>query len=153
IWAYGIRSPQGLAFHPETGDLWMSEHGPQGGDELNLIVRGGNYGWPVIGYGVMYGGSVIHERREEEGMEQPVQFFTPSPGLSGLAFYSGTDFPRWTGSAFLGGLAGRVLYRVAINGTTVTQVQALLTDLGERIRDVRVGPDGLIYVLTDNAEG
>jgi aldose sugar dehydrogenase len=153
IWAYGFRNPQGLAFHPTTGELWLTEHGPQGGDELNLVVRGGNYGWPVIGYGVMYGGAQIHEHREMADMLQPVQFFTPSPGLSGLAFYSGTGFPAWNGSAFLGGMTGQVLYRIALNGTTVTQLQRVPINMAERIRDVRVGPDQFIYFLTDSAQG
>ncbi len=153
IWAYGIRSPQGLAFHPTTGELWMTEHGPQGGDELNLIVPGANYGWPVIGYGVMYGGERIHETREHEGMEQPVYFFAPSPGLSGLAFYSGSAFPNWEGHAFLGGLAGQTLFRLGLDGTTVRQIQRLLTDEGQRVRDVRVGPDELIYVALDGPNG
>ena len=153
IWAYGIRSPQGLALHPTTRELWMTEHGPQGGDELNLIVRGGNYGWPVIGYGVMYRGEQIHEHREMEGMQQPIQFFSPSPGLSGLTFYTGTGFPAWEGSAFLGGLAGQVLYRVALTGTTVNQIQRVPINMNERIRDVRLGPDGFIYFLTDSQQG
>ncbi len=153
IWAYGIRSPQGLAIHPVTRELWMTEHGPQGGDELNLIVRGGNYGWPVIGYGVMYGGEPIHEAREMEGMELPVYYFLPSPGLSGLAFYVGDGFPAWNGSAFLGGLAGQTLFRLALDGTRVRQIQRLLVDQAQRVRDVRVGPDGFIYVLFDSPQG
>ena len=153
IWAYGMRNAQGLAFHPETGELWTTEHGPQGGDELNLIVRGGNYGWPVIGYGVMYGGAKIHESREQPGMEQPIQHFSPSPGLSGLAFYTGDGFPQWKGSALLGAMAGQALWRVALNGTTVTQVRRVTEVNGDRIRDVRVGPDGFIYLLADGPQG
>jgi aldose sugar dehydrogenase len=153
IWAYGMRNAQGLAFHPETGELWTTEHGPQGGDELNRIVRGGNYGWPVVGYGVAYGGNVIHAGSQLDGMEQPVQQFTPSPGLSGLAFYTHDGFPRWKGAAFLGAMTGQALWRVALNGTTVTQVQRVAEVTPERIRDVRVGPDQFIYFLTDSAQG
>jgi glucose/arabinose dehydrogenase len=153
IWVYGIRNAQGMAFHPETGELWFTEHGPQGGDELNLVRPGANYGWPVIGYGVMYGGTRIHANREMEGMEQPIQYFTPSPGVSGLAFYVGEGFPRWRGSAFIGGMTGQALWRVALNGTTVTQVQRVPDVNGDRIRDVRVGADGFIYFLTDSQQG
>src|SRR5690606_29474660 len=106
IWSYGHRHPQGLAFHPETGDLWSTEHGPQGGDELNVIRRGANYGWPVIGYGVNYTtGTPLHRAREREGMEQPAAFWVPSIGISGLAFYTGDKFPNWRGNAFVGGMA------------------------------------------------
>jgi glucose/arabinose dehydrogenase len=152
IWSYGHRNPQGLAFHPETGDLWADEHGPQGGDELNLIQRGRNYGWPVIGYGVNYGsGSAIHESAHREGMEQPVHYWVPSIATSGLLIYTGDRFPAWRGNIFVGGLAGEQLARLAMNGRRVQKEETLVRGVG-RIRDVRQGPDGLIYLVID-AEG
>jgi aldose sugar dehydrogenase len=155
IWSYGHRNPQGLAFHPETGDLWSTEHGPQGGDELNLIRRGANYGWPVIGYGANYvSGTEIHTDRYREGMEQPKAFWVPSIGISGLAFYQGDAFPNWKGNAFVGGMSGNYqqLVRVSLDGQTVTNREPLL--VGEyRIRDVREGPDGFLYIAVDNIFG
>lgn len=155
IWSYGHRNQQGLAFHPETGDLWSNEHGPQGGDELNYIRQGANYGWPVIGYGANYvSGTEIHASRGREGMEQPAAFWVPSIGISGLAFYEGDAFPNWRGNAFMGGLSGNYqrLVRISLNGQTVVNREPLL--LGDyRIRDVRVGPDGLVYIATDNIFG
>jgi glucose/arabinose dehydrogenase len=155
IWSYGHRNPQGLAFHPETGELWSTEHGPQGGDELNLIRRGANYGWPVIGYGVNYTvGTEIHKTRYREGMEQPQAFWVPSIGISGLMFYTGDKFPNWRGDAFVAGMSGnyRQLVRVSLNGSTVINREPLL--VGEyRIRDVRQGPDGFVYLATDNIYG
>lgn len=158
IWSYGHRSLQGLAIHPETGELWATEHGAQGGDELNLIVRGGNYGWPVIGYGVQYGGEPIHATREREGMQQPVQHWTPSIGPSGLAFYQGDRFPEWRGSALVGGLAGVSLARVPLlkvdGEDRVGRLERPPLMLGfGRIRDVRVGPDGYIYIAIDDRPG
>ncbi|MBN1236885.1 MAG: PQQ-dependent sugar dehydrogenase [Gammaproteobacteria bacterium] len=155
IWSYGHRNPQGLAFHPETGVLWSTEHGPQGGDELNVIRKGANYGWPVIGYGANYGsGTNFHRGREMQGMEQPAAFWVPSIGISGLAFYQGDQFPNWRGNAFLGGMSGNYqrLVRVSLNGETVIGREPLL--VGEyRIRDVRVGPDGYVYLAIDNIFG
>jgi glucose/arabinose dehydrogenase len=152
IWSYGHRNPQGLAFHPETGVLWATEHGPQGGDELNVIKRGANYGWPVIGYGVNYVvGTEIHKTRYKDGMEQPQAFWVPSIGISGLMFYQGDEFPNWKGNAFVGGMTAnyRQLVRVSLNGVTVLNREPLLA--GEyRIRDVREGPDGFVYIATDN---
>ena len=158
IWSYGHRSLQGLAFHPDTGELWATEHGPQGGDELNVIVRGGNYGWPVIGYGVQYGGPPIHASRERDGMEQPVQTWTPSIGPSGLAIYQGDRFPEWRGSAFVGGLSGVSVARVPllkVNGQNqVGRLERPPLMLGYgRIRDIRVGPDGYIYIAIDDRQG
>jgi aldose sugar dehydrogenase len=155
IWRYGHRNPQGLAFHPETGELWSTEHGPQGGDELNLIRRGANYGWPVIGYGANYVvGTEIHSSRSREGMEQPVAFFVPSIGISGLAFYEGEAFPNWNGNAFVGGMSGNYqqVVRFSLDGHTVINREPLL--VGEyRARDVRVGPDGFLYIANDNIYG
>ena len=155
IWSYGHRNPQGLAVNPETGALWETEHGPQGGDELNLIEKGKNYGWPVIGYGVNYTlGTEIHKTRYKEGMEQPKAFFVPSIGASGLAFYEGDKFPNWKGNAFVGGIATnyRELVRFSLNGPVVTNREPMLQ--GQyRLRDVRVGPDGYVYLATDNIYG
>ena len=155
IWSYGHRNPQGLAFDPQSGFLWETEHGPQGGDELNHIRPGRNYGWPVIGYGANYNvGTELHQGRAREGMEQPAAFWVPSIATSGLAVYHGEAFENWDGNLFVGGMSAqhRRLSRVMLNGDTVTNREALLP--GEyRIRDVRVGPDGLIYLATDNQYG
>ena len=154
IWSYGHRNQQGLAFHPETGELWATEHGPQGGDELNLIKRGANYGWPVIGYGANYSsGTEIHAARNRAGMEQPVAFWVPSIAPSGLAFYQGDQFPNWNGNGFVGGMnAYRQLARIVTNGPVLVTREPLV--MGEyRIRDVRVAPDGLVYLATDNIFG
>ena len=155
IWSYGHRNPQGLAFHPQTGVLWSTEHGPQGGDELNVIRRGANYGWPVIGYGANYVvGTEIHKSRYQDGMEQPAAFWVPSIGISGLVFYQGDEFPNWKGNAFVAGMSGayQQLVRISLNGNTVVNREPLL--VGEyRIRDVREGPDGFLYLATDNIYG
>jgi glucose/arabinose dehydrogenase len=148
IWSYGHRNPQGLAIHPTTGDLWSNEHGPRGGDELNLVRPGLNYGWPVIGYGIQYDGSVIHGATHREGMEQPAHHWTPSIAASGLAIYTGDAFPAWRGNVFVGGLAGERLARLTLDGTRVTNEETLARGLG-RIRDVREGPDGFLYLAID----
>lgn len=151
IWAYGIRSPQGLAFRPGTDELWESEHGPRGGDELNRIRGGANYGWPLITWGIDYDGTPVGEgRREAPGLEQPVHYWVPSIATSGLAFYDGSAFPGWRGSAFVGGLAGTHLARLGLEGSEVVEREVLLAEMGQRIRDVRQGPDGLLYVLVDS---
>jgi glucose/arabinose dehydrogenase len=153
IWTYGHRNPQGLAIHPATGDVWLNEHGPQGGDELNLIRPGRNYGWPVIGYGVNYGsGSPIHESTHREGMEQPAHYWVPSIATSGLLIYTGHRFPQWRGNIFVGGLAGQQLARLTMDGQKVVAEETLLEGLG-RIRDVRQGPDGYIYLAIDHRGG
>jgi glucose/arabinose dehydrogenase len=152
IWSYGHRSPQGLAFHPETGDLWESEHGPQGGDELNIIAPGKNYGWPVIGRGVNYGaGNPIHATIMREGMEQPVHFWVPSIATSGLMIYTGDKFPLWHGDIFAGGLGGEQIAHVILDEDfrTVVREETLAYGLG-RIRDIRQGPDGYIYFAIDD---
>jgi glucose/arabinose dehydrogenase len=154
IWTYGNRNPQGLALNPSTGDLWETEHGPQGGDELNLIRPGLNYGWPVITYGVNYRVGTEIGGRVREGMEQPAAFWVPSIAPSGLMIYTGDKFLMWRGDAFVGGMSAqyRHLSRVTFDGTRVTNREALLQ--GEfRIRDVRQGPDGYIYLATDNILG
>jgi glucose/arabinose dehydrogenase len=153
IWSYGHRNVQGLAIHPETGDLWTNEHGPQGGDELNRIQPGRNYGWPVIGFGVNYQtGLAIHAGTHREGMEQPAHVWVPSIGISGLMIYTGNRFPEWRGNLFVGGMARQRLARLTLNGQRVINEEALVPEMG-RIRDVRQGPDGDIYLVTDNREG
>jgi aldose sugar dehydrogenase len=153
IWSYGHRNPQGLAIHPATGDLWSNEHGPQGGDELNLIRPGLNYGWPVVGYGVNYGsGSAIHAGTQRQGMEQPAFVWVPSIGISGLLVYTGDKFPRWQGNLFSGGLSGEQLSRIVLDGQRVALEETLVRRMG-RIRDVRQGPDGYIYLAIDHREG
>jgi len=152
IWSYGHRNPQGMAMHPETGNLWANEHGPQGGDELNLVRPGLNYGWPVIGYGVNYGGAVIHESTHREGMEQPRFTWVPSIATAGFMIYTGDAFPEWQGDFFVGGMAGQQLARLTMNGTQVVSEETLLEGLG-RIRDVRQGPDGYIYLAIDDRRG
>jgi glucose/arabinose dehydrogenase len=153
IWSYGHRNAQGMAFNPETGDLWLNEHGPQGGDEFNLIRPGLNYGWPVVGYGVNYGsGNAIHEATHREGMEPPVHFWVPSIATSGLLFYTGDQFPAWQGNAFVGGLNGQQLARLTVEGQEVIAEETLVRGKG-RIRDVRQGPDGYIYLAIDGRGG
>jgi aldose sugar dehydrogenase len=153
IWSYGHRNSQGAAIHLQSGRLWMHEHGPRGGDEINIPLAGKNYGWPVIGYGVDYSGARIHSGTHREGMEQPIKYWVPSIAPSGMAFYTGDVFPAWKGSLFVGALAGQALVRLALEGERVTKEERLLTELGERIRDVRQGPDGALYVATDSARG
>jgi glucose/arabinose dehydrogenase len=152
IWSYGHRNPQGLTYDPATGTLWETEHGPQGGDELNVIEKGKNYGWPVIGYGANYTlGTEIHAARNKEGMEQPKAFFVPSIGISGAMLYTGDAFPNWKGNIFVGGMSGnyRQLVRFSVNGQVVTNREPLLVR-EYRIRDVRQGPDGFVYIAVDN---
>ena len=161
IYALGFRNPQGLIIHTPTGELWDVEHGPQGGDEVNIIRPGRNYGWPVVSYGRAYNGSLTQGGSGPElaepcapGMEQPFLFWTPVITPSGLALYTGDQFPAWKGSLFVGGLSGsRALHRVVLNNRGYpTRRQTLLTELKQRIREVRQGPDGLLYLLTDHAD-
>ena len=153
IWSYGHRNPQGLVIHPETGDVWATEHGPQGGDELNLIRPGVNYGWPVVGYGVNYGsGEAIHQGTHRDGIQPPIHFWVPSIATAGITFYTGDKFPAWRGSIFVGGMAGQQLARLAMDGQVVKLEETLLNGLG-RIRDVRAGPDGYIYVAVEDRNG
>jgi aldose sugar dehydrogenase len=159
IWSLGHRNPQGAALHPTTGELWINEHGPQGGDELNRVQRGRNYGWPLISYGCNYGAPVGHcttigGATSAAGLEQPVSYWVPtSIAPSGLCWYTGSAMPEWQGHLFLGALAGQALWRLELNGTTVVRREELFKSLGERIRDVRQGPDGALYLLTDNTNG
>ncbi|HXJ44141.1 MAG TPA: PQQ-dependent sugar dehydrogenase [Bryobacteraceae bacterium] len=151
IWAYGIRNAEGLAFDPKTGRLWENEHGPRGGDELNIIEKGKNYGWPVIAHGIDYPGNAIGDGiTHKEGMEEPVYYWDPVIAPSGLAFYTGNLFPQWRGSLFVGGLRARMLDRLTLANDKVVSEEPLLMELKDRIRDVRVGPDGAVYVLTDS---
>lgn len=153
IWSYGHRNQQGMAIHPETNQVWQNEHGPQGGDELNLVQAGDNHGWPVIGYGVNYGtGTPIHEAVRADGMQQPVHLWVPSIATSGLMIYTGDRFPMWRGNVFSGGMAGEVLSRVTLDGTRAVAEEFLVRNQG-RIRDVRQGPDGLIYLAIDHRGG
>ncbi|MDB5485867.1 MAG: hypothetical protein JWR29_1771 [Tardiphaga sp.] len=153
IWSYGHRNVQAAAINPASGDLWAIEHGPRGGDEVNIASKGKNYGWPVIGYGIDYSGATIHDATAKEGMEQPVKYWVPSIAPSGMTFYSGAQFPTWKGSLFTGALAGKMLVRLTLKGNAVTAEERLLPNLNERIRDVRQGPDGALYLLTDNSAG
>jgi aldose sugar dehydrogenase len=153
IWSYGHRNEQGLAINPASGELWEIEHGPRGGDEVNIIGMGKNYGWPVIGYGIDYDGTRIHESTAKDGMEQPIKYWVPSIAPSGMTFYTAKLFPEWAGSLFTGALAGRMLVRLSLDGNTVTGEERLLQNLNERIRDVRQGPDGALWLLTDNSAG
>ena len=153
IWSYGHRNPQGLAIHPETGDIWITEHGPQGGDELNRVLPHLNYGWPVIGYGVNYRtGSAIHEGTLRDGIEAPTHFWVPSIATSGLMIYTGNVFPAWRGSIFAGGLAGQQIARLVMDGQRVVHEETLLHGMG-RVRDIRQSPDGYIYVAIESQDG
>jgi aldose sugar dehydrogenase len=145
IWSYGNRNPQGLVRHPVTGDLWEAEHGPRGGDEVNIIRPGRNYGWPVITYGMNYDGTPMTDRTAQDGMEQPVIHWTPSIAVSSIDFYMGDAFPRWKGNLLVGSLAAQELRRLEIDGTSVAKQELLFKDVG-RIRDIVVGPDGFVYL-------
>jgi len=155
IWSYGHRNSQGLAIDPRTGKLWESEHGPRGGDEINLPEPGRNYGWPLITYGIDYSGLPIAESvgQAREGLEQPHHYWPKSPGISGLAFYTGHPGSAWNDSLFLGSLAERNLIRLQLDGDQIVGEERLLGELEQRVRDVRVGADGKVYVLTDEVEG
>lgn len=154
IWSYGHRNIQGAALHPETGVLWVNEHGPRGGDEINIPEAGKNYGWPVVSYGVEYDGSPVGTGKQQaEGMEDPVHHWTPVIGSSGMAFYTGSAFPAWQGSVFNGGLATKDVARLELDGTRVTHEERLFGDLNQRIRAVEQGPDGALYLLTDQSDG
>jgi aldose sugar dehydrogenase len=154
IWSYGHRNVQGAAMHPQTGRLWTAEHGAQGGDEINSPEAGKNYGWPVITYGTDYGGAKIGAGiTQAPGMEQPIHYYDPSIAPSGAAFVTGEVFRAWQGDLLVGALRGQHLSRLTIRDNRVVAEQRYLTDLRERIRDVRMGPDGFIYLLTDSPEG
>jgi len=153
IWTIGHRNPQGIAIEPTSGEVWAHEHGPQGGDEVNHIIAGANYGWPERSNGVNYNDSDIANHAVDDGFEQPLAFWTPSIAPSGMAFYTGEAFPEWTGDLFVGALAGQHLRRLDIEDGEIVDQEILLDALETRIRDVRDGPDGFLYVLTDDLEG
>lgn len=154
IWSYGHRNVQGAALHPQTGELWTHEHGPQGGDEVNIALAGRNYGWPVVTHGREYGtGFKIGEGTEKTGVEPPLTHWVPSIAPSGMAFLTSDRYPGWKGSLFVGALRAQVLVRLELDGRKVVREERLLPTLNERIRDVRQGPDGWLYLLTDSADG
>lgn len=155
IWSYGQRNPQGLAFNPVTGTLWENEHGPRGGDEINFPAAGKNYGWPLATHGINYSGMKIPEAQGEHvpGMVDPVYVWKKSPGVSGMAFYQQDRFPAWKHSVFIGALAERNLIRLQLEGDRIVAEERLLQNRNERIREVRVGPDGYLYLLTDDRDG
>lgn len=153
IWSYGHRNPQAAALNPATGKLWTVEHGARGGDEINIPEAGKNYGWPVISYGRHYFGGKIGVGTHKAGMEQPIYYWDPSIAPSGMAFYTGDKFPAWRGNLFVGALRGQLLARLVLRGDKIVREERLLRGLRERIRDVRQGPDGYLYLLTDDDPG
>jgi glucose/arabinose dehydrogenase len=153
IYSAGHRNPQGAALHPETGELWTVAHGAQGGDEVNVVRAGRNYGWPVITYGRDYSGARIGEGTAKPGLEQPIHYWDPSIAPSGMAFYTGSRFPAWQGSLFIGSLKFGMVSRLELAGEKVVAEERLLEGLGDRVRDVRQGPDGFLYLLTDESNG
>ncbi|MFD4836728.1 PQQ-dependent sugar dehydrogenase [Achromobacter sp. NPDC058515] len=155
IWSYGHRNPQGMALNPWSGELWENEHGPRGGDEINLVQPGKNYGWPLATYGINYSGLAIPEAKGETvpGTEQPLYWWPKSPAISGMAFYDADRFPAWQKSVFIGALLNQNLIRLTLDGNRVVAQEQLLVDRKSRIRDVRQGPDGYVYVLTDASPG
>ena len=154
IWSYGIRNPQGMAMNPGSNALWLNEHGPRG-DEINIPQKGKNYGWPLATWGINYSGFKIPEAKGEivAGTEQPVFYWKDSPAVSGMAFYNSDKFPQWQQKLFIGALKDKDVIVMSVNGDKVTEDGRILTDRGQRIRDVRTGPDGYLYVLTDESSG
>jgi glucose/arabinose dehydrogenase len=153
VFTLGHRNPQGLAVHPQSGALWLHEHGPRGGDEVNRLVAGGDYGWPRVTHGVDYSGATISPHRSLPGVLDPLWVWTPSIAPSGMAFCTGTAYPDWRGDLFAGALAGQALVRLQLSGERVVREERLLHRLGHRIRDVRQGPDGRLYLAVDSADG
>ena len=152
IWTYGHRNPQGLALQKSTGTIYLHEHGPKGGDELNILTAGYNFGWPAITYGIDYSGAIISPFTEAPGMEQPVHYWVPSIAPSGMAFYEGDQFPNWKGNLFIGALVNKEVRRLSIDQDKIVNEEPVFQETGQRIRDVRVFPDGYIYLLTDSEE-
>jgi aldose sugar dehydrogenase len=148
IYSYGHRNPQGMTINPETGEVWASEHGPMGGDEVNILKPGANYGWPVVSYGRKYTGEVISEQPYREGMEPPRFFWVPSIGISNILFYTGDRFPTWKGHLFVTGMSGRMIQRVRLAGRGQNERELMLNGMRQEFRDIRQGPDGLIYLVT-----
>lgn len=154
IWSYGNRNVQGAALHPETKELWASEHGPRGGDEINIIRAGNNYGWPDASYGINYDGSILTEHTHLEGAEQPHYYWVPSIATAGIMFYTGDKFPEWKGDLFVGALRDRHVARLDLEGERVMHEETLLKgDIEQRVRAIAQGPDGYIYLLTDDPDG
>ncbi len=154
VWSIGMRNAQGAALHPTTGELWVSNHGPRGGDGLYVARAGRNYGWPLISWGTHYDGRPVNNGlRERAGLDQPLVHWTPSIAPAGLAFYTGDLFPAWRGNLFSGALAGQMLVRIVLDGDHVVSQERLLADLGHRFRDVQQGPDGALWLLTDAPDG
>ena len=157
IWTFGHRNVQAISVDQSTGRVWTAEHGPRGGDELDIIEPGGNYGWPLVTDGVDYSGARISpwglERSADFGLVPPVHVWTPSIAPAGMALYDGDAFPQWRGSLFIAALAGKAVHRLILDGAKVTGEEVLFSELDARIRDVRAGPDGFIYLLTDESEG
>ncbi|SFP90635.1 Glucose/arabinose dehydrogenase, beta-propeller fold [Nitrosomonas cryotolerans] len=153
IWSYGHRHIQGAAIHPETGALWLHEHGPRGGDEINIPKPGKNYGWPKASYGIHYWMVPIKDEHAEQGFEEPIYYWTPSIAPSGMLFYTGNLFPQWRGNLFIGALAGKHLVRLVVDAKSVLHEEKLLKNYSVRIRDVEQGPEGALYLLTDEEEG
>lgn len=153
VFTYGNRNVQGMALHPNGTDIWINEHGPKGGDEINILKAGANYGWPAVTFGISYWGMKISDKTTDPAMEDPILQWTPSIAPSGMAFYTGDKYPEWKGNLFVGALAHRHLRRLELDGQKVTHQEELLKDLDARIRDVRQGPDGYLYVLTDDTDG
>ena len=153
FFTYGNRNIQGMTRHPQTGEIWSHEHGPRGGDEVNILRLGNNYGWPKVTYGIDYSGLPISSRTTMEGITEPLHYWDPSIAPSGMAFYTRDLFPQWQGDLFVGALKLQKLVRLSLDGEKVIEEEDLLTDLGERIRDVRMGPDGALWLLTDSDNG
>ncbi len=153
IFSYGHRNAQGMALDKGTGRLWLHEHGPKGGDEVNIIKAGANYGWPLVTYGINYNGTIISTETEKPGIENPVIYWVPSIAPSGITFYYGDKFPEWQGNIFIGALAGQHLRRLVVDGKSIIHQEVLLHKEIGRIRDVRTGPDGSLYILTDAKNG
>lgn len=153
VFTYGNRNVQGIAQHPKTGEIWAHEHGPKGGDEINILKAGANYGWPAVTFGISYWGTKISDKTSAPTMEDPILQWTPSIAPSGMTFYTGDKFPEWQGDLFVGALAHKHLRRLELNDTKITAQEKLLEGRDSRIRDVRQGPDGYLYILTDESDG
>ncbi len=154
IWSYGHRNIQGAAIHPVTGRLWTIEHGPQGGDEINIPAAGANHGWPLVSHGVEYGGAPIGDgKKDAPGMADPIVTWTPVIAPGGMTFYTADLFPAWKGNLFISGLRSRALVRLELDGDRVVREERLLMEVRDRIRDVAIGPDGATYVATDASNG
>ena len=153
IWSYGHRNPQGLAIDSADGTLYLHEHGPKGGDEINHIERGNNYGWPLATYGVNYSGARVSPYTEYSGTQQPIHYWTPSIGPSGFAIYRGDMFSEWDGDLFVGALVNREVRRLTLDGGQISSEQAVFPEIRERVRDIRVGPEGALYIVTDGKNG